>query len=73
MSKRSMRTCAETVLPGVQVGMPGSVPDKVRQDIIAPLQDLPNILEVRGSHSNNLMQLGAQTEICAALSCDMHK
>ena len=31
----------------VQVGMPGAVPDEVRQDIIAPLQDMPNIIEVR--------------------------
>ena len=26
--------------------MPGSVPETVRQDIISPLQDLPDILEV---------------------------
>ena len=28
--------------------MPGGLPDKVRQGIVAPLQDLPNILEVCG-------------------------
>ena len=30
----------------VQVGMSGSVPEEVRQNILAPLQDLPHILEV---------------------------
>ena len=29
-----------------QVGMPGSVPEEVRQNILAPLQNLPDILEV---------------------------
>ena len=36
----------------VQVGAPGSIPDEVRQDIIAPLQDLPGILEVCGLKPN---------------------
>ena len=30
----------------LQVGMQGSVPDDIRQDIIAPLQKYPNAAEV---------------------------
>ena len=50
-------------MPVVQVGMPGSIPDEVRQDIIAPLQDLPNVLEVCPSESNSVT---AHRVICAA-------
>lgn len=53
--------------------MPGSVPDKVRQKIIAPLQALPNMLEVCGSDSNYLPQVGAHRNKCAAVYCDAHK
>ena len=72
VSRQSMRTCVQTVMPGVQVGMPGSVPDKVRQKIIAPLQALPNMLEVCGSDSNYLPQVGAHRNKRAALYCDAH-
>ena len=57
----------------VQVGAPGSIPDEVRQDIIAPLQDLPGILEVCGLKPNSLLQIGAQTEISTAPCYDMHE
>lgn len=41
------------MLCDTQVGMPGSVPDQLRQDIIAPLQDLPRILQVCFAASDN--------------------